>query len=342
MHDECAVLPHVGRKRERGGAGERQRTGRPADRKRVTAPGRRRRSSSRRPRVRFKQPHHAGTFSTPRTLTLTNRTNGPSRSRRWTSAGQNPNSFRITGGNCAGATLAAGRRAAPRRSGSPRTRSGVKGATLIVNDDGANCAALRRAHRHRDLPQGRRRPCTARSAATRPRSRGSGAGRRAASIAPSSSAAARTSRRGRTTGRGFRTAPASCTIAGSGTSRRTSTGCSPCTDRTPGPGTLNHSRGVVLRLRTGEICTPMDGGVISDTTPTVSWLRHSHALWLLLPDLPRAATRWRRSDPCTPRRSRSASRRHLHHGFTYTLFLYAYPPSQPEGTSIGRTTFRVR
>ena len=36
------------------------------------------------------------------------------------------------------------------------------------------------------------------------------------------------------------------------------------------------------------------------------------------------------------------SRRHLHHGFTYTLFLYAYPPSQPEGTSIGRTTFRVR
>ncbi len=41
------------------------------------------------------------------------------------------------------------------------------------------------------------------------------------------------------------------------------------------PGTLNHSRGVVLRLRTGEICTPMDGGVITDTTPTVSWLRHS-------------------------------------------------------------------
>jgi hypothetical protein len=36
------------------------------------------------------------------------------------------------------------------------------------------------------------------------------------------------------------------------------------------------------------------------------------------------------------------SRRHLRHGFTYTLFLYAYPPSQPEGTSIGRTTFRVR
>ena len=36
------------------------------------------------------------------------------------------------------------------------------------------------------------------------------------------------------------------------------------------------------------------------------------------------------------------SRRHLHRGFTYTLFLYAYPPSHPEGTSIGRTTFHVR
>jgi hypothetical protein len=34
--------------------------------------------------------------------------------------------------------------------------------------------------------------------------------------------------------------------------------------------------------------------------------------------------------------------RRLHHGFTYTLFLYAYPPAHPEGTSIGRTTFRVR
>ena len=41
------------------------------------------------------------------------------------------------------------------------------------------------------------------------------------------------------------------------------------------PGTLNHSRGVILRLHTGQICTPMDHGVISDTTPTAVWLPHS-------------------------------------------------------------------
>ena len=107
------------------------------------------------------------------------------------------------------------------------------------------------------------------------------------------------------------------------------------------PGTLNHSRGVVLRLRTGEICTPMDGGVINDTTPTVSWLRHCTLFgysFLL----------FHGGDQVAQKRSVHArsytfpSRRHLRHGFTYTLFLYAYPPSRPEGTSIGRTTFRVR
>ena len=107
------------------------------------------------------------------------------------------------------------------------------------------------------------------------------------------------------------------------------------------PGTLNHSRGVVLRLRTGEICTPMDGGVISDTTPTVSWLKHSTLFGY-------SFLIFHAGDQVQQKRSVHATsftlsgRRRLHHGFTYTLFLYAYPPAHPEGTSIGRTTFRVR
>ena len=79
--------------------------------------------------ARFKQPRHAGTFSTPRTVTLTNRTNSPLTISRVRLGGQNPNSFRITGGNCAGATLAADGSCTETVRFAPND-VGVKGASL--------------------------------------------------------------------------------------------------------------------------------------------------------------------------------------------------------------------
>jgi hypothetical protein len=85
----------------------------------------------------------------------------------------------------------------------------------------------------------------------------------------------------------------------------------------------------------------MDGSVIGTTTPKASWLRHSTLFgYSFLLFHGHEQVQVKRSVNALQFRFRG--HRRLHHGFTYTLFLYAYPPSQPEGTSIGRTTFRVR
>ncbi len=87
--------------------------------------------------VPFKQPHHAGTFSTPRTITLTNRTSGPLTIAKVHLGGSNPHSFRITGGNCGGRTIAADASCTETVRFAPN-EVGLKAATLIVNDDGPN------------------------------------------------------------------------------------------------------------------------------------------------------------------------------------------------------------
>jgi hypothetical protein len=289
--------------------------------------------------VPFKHPHHAGTFSTPKTITLTNRTSGPLTIAKVHLGGSNPNSFRITGGNCGGRTIAADATCTETVRFAPN-EVGLKAASLIVNDDGPNGP-------HSVALTGK---------ATYPRDDAAVRG------AAGCDATKITWEKGGTSRRFDRTVIVRSRThipTGPGDGTRLPHGAGVLHDRGLShftayeyrvfalyrshtrPGTLNHSRGVVLRLRTGEICTPMDGGVVGDTTPTVSWLRHATLFgysFLL----------FHGSDQVAQKRSLHAtsytfpSRRHLHHGFTYTLFLYAYPPSQPEGTSIGRTTFHVR
>ena len=276
VHDDGRVHPHDAGRHERDDPGELRRqqrpntvsltgTGTPSAVGFTPGPGR---CSS--------VPTTPGTFSTPKTVTLTNRTSGLLTISKVYLGGPNPNSFRITGGNCAGQALAADASCTETVRFAPN-EVGVKAANLTaVNDNGAGGQHLVAAQRHRDLSQGRRGPCAARPAATRRRSRGSRAGtssrfdrtvivRSRTHIPTGPSDGPRLPARRR---RPARPRPAA-------TSRPTSTACSRCIARTPGRGRSTTPAAWSLRLRTGEICTPMDGGVISDTTPTVSWLGHA-------------------------------------------------------------------
>lgn len=287
----------------------------------------------------FKRPHHAGTSSRPKTITLTNKTNGPLVISTVHLGGQNPRSFRITGGTCRGSTLPADGTCTETVRFAPN-EVGVKGATIEVNDDGPNSP-------HSVALTGR---------STYPRDDVDVRG------AVGCDATKLTWRRGGTSRRFDRTVIVRSRThipSGPHDGTRLPHGAGDLHDRGlhhfttyqyrvfalyrshTRPGTFNHSRGVILRLRTGQICTPMDGGAISDATPTASWLPHSTLFgysFLL----------FHAGDQVQQKRSLHrtsftfSGRRRLRRGLTYTLFLYAYPASQPEGTFIGSTTFRVR
>jgi hypothetical protein len=289
--------------------------------------------------VPFKRPHHAGTFSAPKLITLTNRTSGPLTIAGVNLGGLNPRSFRITAGNCAGKTLAADASCTEKVRFAPN-EVGVKSASLVVNDDGPSGP-------HSVQLTGR---------ATYPKDdvaiRGA-AGCDATKI---------TWRRGGSSRRFDSTVIVRSRThipTGPGDGTRLAHGAGVLHDRglrhftayeyrvfalyrsRTRPGTLNHSRGRILRLRTGEICAPMDGAAIGDTTPTASWLRHAtifgYSFRLFHGGEEVQRPRFVHGTSFT-----FTGRRRLHRGFTYTLFLYAYPASQPEGTAIGQTTFRVR
>ena len=287
----------------------------------------------------FKRPHHAGTFSSPKTITLTNKTNDPLIISTVHLGGQNPRSFRVTGGTCRGITLPADGTCTATVRFAPN-EVGVKSATLEVDDDGPNSP-------HSVALTGR---------STYPKDDVAVRG------AVGCDAAKLTWRRGGTSRRFDRTVIVRSRThipSGPHDGTRLPHGAGVLHDRglrhfttyryrvfalyrsRTRPGTFNHSRGAILRLRTGQFCTPMDGGVISDATPTASWLPHSTLFgYSFLLFHGGEQVQLKRSLHRTS--FTFSGRRHLRHGFTYTLFLYAYPASQPEGTFIGSTTFRVR
>jgi len=289
--------------------------------------------------ARFKRPHHAGTFSTPKLITVTNRTSGPLTISGVRLGGLNPRSFRITAGNCGGKTLAADGSCTEKVRFAPND-VGVKSASLVVDDDGPNGPhsvqlTARATYPKDDVAVHGAVGCDATKITWR---RGSSSRRFDSTVIV----------RSRTH---IPTGPSDGTRLPHGAGVLHDRGLRHFTAYEyrvfalyrshTHPGTLNHSRGTILRLRTGEICAPMDGAIITDTTPTASWLRHAtifgYSFRLFHGGDEVQKPRFVHSTSFT-----FTGRRRLHHGFTYTLFLYAYPESQPEGTSIGRTTFRVR
>jgi hypothetical protein len=289
--------------------------------------------------VQFKRSRHAGTFSGQKTITLANRTSGPLAIAGVHLGGQNPRSFRITGGTCGGQTLAPDATCTETVRFAPN-EVGVKSASLVVDDDG---------------PQG---PHSAQliARATYPKDAANVIG------AAGCDATKITFRRGGSSRRFARTVivrARSHIPSGPNDGRRLPHGDGVLHDRGlrhftgyqyrvfalyrshTRPGTYNHSRGIILHLRTGEICTPMDGAVIGTTTPTASWLRRASLFGY-------SFRLFHNEDQVQVKSSvhglefRFSGRRHLRHGLRYTLFLYAYPPAHPDGISIGRTTFRVR
>jgi Abnormal spindle-like microcephaly-assoc'd, ASPM-SPD-2-Hydin len=290
-------------------------------------------------RATFTRPRHAGTFSTPKLITLTNKTSEPLTISGVRLGGLNPRSFRITAGNCAGKTLAADGSCTEKVRFAPND-VGVKSGSLVVDDDGPNGT-------HSVQLTGR---------ATYPKDDVAVRG------AVGCDATKITWRRGGSSRRFDSTVivrSRTHTPTGPNDGTRLPHGKGVLHDRGlrhftayeyrvfalyrshTRPGTFNHSRGIILRLRTGELCTPMDGDVIGDTTPTASWLRHAtlfgYSFRIFHGGEEVQQPRFVHATSFT-----FSGRRRLHRGFTYTLFLYAYPASRPEGTAIGQTTFRVR
>ena len=289
--------------------------------------------------VPFKRPHHAGTYSRPKTITLTNRTSGPLTISSVHLGGPNPRSFRITGGTCRGATIPADGTCTETVRFAPN-EVGVKGASLDVTDSGPNSP-------HSVALTG---------TSTYPRDDVAVRG------AVGCDATKISFRRGGKSHRFDRTVIVRSHThvpRGPHDGTRLPHGAGVLHDRglrhfttyqyrvfalyrsRTRPGTFNHSRGVILHLRTGQLCTPMDGAVISDTSPTASWLAHSTLFgysFLLF----HGEDQVQQKRSLHSRSFTFSGRRRLRHGRTYTLFLYAYPASQPDGVFIGSTTFRVR
>jgi ASPM-SPD-2-Hydin domain-containing protein len=289
--------------------------------------------------VPFTRPHHAGTYSSPKTITLTNRTNGPLTIASVHLGGQNPRSFRITGGTCSGSTIPADGTCTETVRFAPNA-VGVKGASLDVTDSGPNSP-------HSVALTG---------TSTYPKDDIGVHG------AVGCDATKLTFRRGGTSRRFYRTVIVRSRThvpTGPHDGTRRPHGSGVLHDRglrhfttyqyrvfalyrsRTRPGTFNHSRGVILHLRTGQLCTPMDGAVISDTTPTASWLPHPTLFgysFLLF----HGEDQIQQKRSLHSRSFTFSGGRRLRHGRTYTLFLYAYPASQPDGVFIGSTTFRVR
>ena len=253
----------------------------------------------------FERPHHAGTFSTPKTITLTNRTSGPLTIARVHLGGQNPEELPDHRWQLRRADDRGGRDLhgdCPVRA----ERGRDQGRRPLGERRRAQRSALRRSHRHVDLPQGRRRrprrgrlrrdedhvsqgrvvaPVRSHGHRPQPDAHPDRAERRDA-------APARCRRPARSRAQallGLRV-PGVRALSLAHAARDTE----PLARDHPAPPDRRdlHAHGRRRHQR-------------HDTDRLVA--QALDALRLLVPALPRAATRSSRSDPCTPRRSRSAA-----------------------------------
>jgi hypothetical protein len=108
-----------------------------------------------------------------------------------------------------------------------------------------------------------------------------------------------------------------------------------------------YSAGLHAKIHTGRICTPRNGGLIGDLTPTVDWTSYTGARAYAFILQRSGKTIWvhyvkksRFHIPVSWRYGGAA--RGLTHGSTYSLFLYAYTRHRPNGVTIGQTTWSER
>jgi hypothetical protein len=105
-----------------------------------------------------------------------------------------------------------------------------------------------------------------------------------------------------------------------------------------------YSAGLHAKIHTGRICTPRNGGAISDLTPTVDWTRYDGARSYAFILQRSGKTIWvhyvQKSLFHIPGSWRyGGASRGLTRGSTYSFFLYAYTRHRPNGVTIGQTTF---
>jgi hypothetical protein len=285
----------------------------------------------------FQRARKAGTASSPKTITLVNRTNGPLSISQVKLAGVNPRSFRIDSGTCQGKTLLANATCTETVRFAPND-VGARSALLQVTDNGPNSPHA--------LALSGRAVYPANDRAVRGAVGCSSV--RITWLKPTGSRYA-----GTIIVRNHAHVPSNLgdgTIVPHGDGVMNDTGLAHFTTyfyrvfaryhSQVQPGTFNHSRGTILREHTGQICTPKQNGVLHDATPTATWLPHA-SLFGYAFRLFHAERQVQQKVRIHTTHFTFDGARRLHRGYTYTLFLYAYPASDPDGVLIGQVTFRV-
>lgn len=285
----------------------------------------------------FQRVRNAGTASKPKAITLSNRTNGQLTISKVALAGVNPNSFRIVSDNCQGKTLATDATCTETVRFAPND-VGAKSALLTVTDDATNSPHVAALSGKAAYPKNDRAVlgsvgCNSVRITWRP---------------PTGSRYANT-----LVVRNHKHVPANPgdgTLVAHPDAVMNDTGLGHFTTyfyrvfaryhSHVRQGAFNNSRGTILREHTGQICTPKQNATVHDATPTATWLAHASRFGYSF-RLYHAGHQVQQAVSIHRTHFTFSGERRLHHRYTYTFFLYAYPASKPNGVLIGKTSFCV-